>query len=360
MRGRHYAVELRQLLADIADKYDPTLDQQSEAAMLLRSAKDKLADYVPNDYIVKGSSGQSSMAAVPWIAVFDPEETTSATHGMYVVYLFAADMRTIYLTLIQGTEDLRNEAKGKALDLLTQQAEAIRNSMSPDLRVGTVDKIYLAAPRRIVRPRHYEAGTIVAKPYPIGKLPGDDLLRSDLAHFLRLCDHAIGLRHELALTNPGVIATRVPAPRLDFNVDFKPKNDAKYSQVVTARKLTKTRRHETLLQDFNAHLKSLGYKTGSPHPIDLHAIGHGAEWIVEAKIVRRGDGQRATREALAQLVEYIYFYCRHSHVRMLALFNESIGDAFVELLESLDISSVWRDGSTWSGSSSALAAGLCS
>src|SRR5688572_12228871 len=41
--------------------------------------------------IVQGSPGQGNWAAVPWISVFDPAITTSATRGYYVVYLFHAE-----------------------------------------------------------------------------------------------------------------------------------------------------------------------------------------------------------------------------------------------------------------------------
>jgi hypothetical protein len=44
---------------------------------------------------------------------------------------------------------------------------------------------------------------------------------------------------------------------------------------------------------------------------------------------------------------------------LLALFSERIGEAYVTLLESLGIASVWKEeGSGWTGSTSAVAAGL--
>ena len=43
---------------------------------------------------------------------------------------------------------------------------------------------------------------------------------------------------------------------------------------------------------------------------------------------------------------------------MLALFSESIGAGYVDLLESLGIASVWWDAGTWWGSPQAIGAGL--
>jgi 5-methylcytosine-specific restriction protein A len=49
--------------------------------------------------IVEGSPGQGNWAAVPWISIFDPAITTSATRGYYVVYLFHADEPVVHLSL---------------------------------------------------------------------------------------------------------------------------------------------------------------------------------------------------------------------------------------------------------------------
>lgn len=55
-------------------------------------------------FLVKGSAGRGSRwAAVPWIAVFDPAVTTSATRGYYLVYLFPTDREAVHLSLAQGT-----------------------------------------------------------------------------------------------------------------------------------------------------------------------------------------------------------------------------------------------------------------
>lgn len=47
--------------------------------------------------VVEGSPGQGNWAAVPWISVFDPAITTSATRGYYVVYLFHTSEPVVHL-----------------------------------------------------------------------------------------------------------------------------------------------------------------------------------------------------------------------------------------------------------------------
>jgi len=92
---------------------------------------------------VKGSAGQGRWAFVPWIAVFDPVVTTSATRGYYVVFLFSADMQKLYLSLNQGTTAVQQEFNANYLDELSRRASLMRARLpefhSPDDEVLTND-----------------------------------------------------------------------------------------------------------------------------------------------------------------------------------------------------------------------------
>ena len=96
-------MDLRELLNQIAQSYDRHLEMHSEAQLLLRNSASRILELsVPAGYVVKGSGGAGAGAHVPRIAVFNPDETTEAQRGMYVVYLFKADMQVVYLSLEQG------------------------------------------------------------------------------------------------------------------------------------------------------------------------------------------------------------------------------------------------------------------
>jgi len=55
---------------------------------------------------VKASWGAGGWTRYPWIAVFNPEITTTIQEGIYIVYLFSEDMKRLYLTLNQGCTNL--------------------------------------------------------------------------------------------------------------------------------------------------------------------------------------------------------------------------------------------------------------
>jgi hypothetical protein len=365
-------MELRLLLQSIANGYDRTLGRDQPAMRLLAAASEHLTEYVPLTHSVKGSTGVGGLPFVPWVAVFDPDETETAQRGMYVVYLFSADKTRLYLSLNQGTDDLKNtgragrEASGTVLStpqLLRTQADAIRSRLAPERLAGLLNQIDLLAPRDKQRPRNYEAANIVAKVYDTSRLPPDSQLQQDLEQFIDLYGHALDVRHQLKLSAPEIISSR-QAYAPPQTTQFKPTDGSDYLVKVTEREERRSRKHVPLLDGFVRHLVELGFTASNQgvHPRDLIATKDGQHWLIEVKVVRRSNGQQATREAVAQLLEYrrfCYPLPEQPHVRMLAVFSESVGTAFIEHLESLGIASIWATGRRWGGSRSAEVAGLC-
>jgi hypothetical protein len=131
-----------------------------------------LSSLLPEAGKVTGSTGMGSPSDVPWIAAF-PEGGSSAQTGLYLVYLFAKDGSSAYLSLNQGTEHVRGGRQAllkRSLDLRTviggRTADAL--NLTIDLRSNNA------------RPRRYEAGSALAHRYPADNLAGDDELVRDL------------------------------------------------------------------------------------------------------------------------------------------------------------------------------------
>ena len=72
---------------------------------LLDSVELGLQRNIGERYAVRSSMGCGGWAKVPWLAVSDPSESTQ--HGLYLQYLFRADMSAVYLCLGQGTSLLK-------------------------------------------------------------------------------------------------------------------------------------------------------------------------------------------------------------------------------------------------------------
>jgi hypothetical protein len=140
---------------------------------------------------------------------------------------------------------------------------------------------------------------------------------------------------------------------------FKPKSDREYRARIAGRELVKSRSHETLVNDFARYAMARGFGVDSPHPRDLTLNRNDSHWLVEAKVVRNGCAPGACREAVAQLLDYRHFlYDTPDPVSLVALFNEDVGGAYRNFLNSLTILVVWRRADDWSGCPLATGSGI--
>jgi hypothetical protein len=281
---------------------------------------------------------------------------------MYVVYLFAEDMKTVCLSLNQGVTELQKAfGTRRAHELLRGEAAAIRTALPSDNVVGLTDSINLGG--RAGLPRAYEAGNILARVYEIDSLPDEQSLRKDLRRMIELYQDALIIRERLRSTTRDVITTIKQKPvgdDADLLLHFAPKDDGEYLQRIVGKVITKSRKHETLVRKYGDFLKSAGFDVGTNvHPRDMIARIDGHEWLIEAKVVRRGNATHAVREAIGQLATYAFLlYAAGNHPRSMALFNEPIGDLYVNLLTHQGIASVWPTEDGWAGSREAVEAGL--
>lgn len=133
--------------------------------------------------VVKGSPGQGNWAAVPWISVFDPAITTSATRGYYVVYLFHASEPVVYLSLNQGATAVREEFGSRTREILKDRADLMRKRVAEFEPALPVTSIELGSTSQL--PGDYVAGHAIGASYIISALPDETKLRSDLQEIVR-------------------------------------------------------------------------------------------------------------------------------------------------------------------------------
>lgn len=153
------------------------------AALIRRGAPDELrAALAPIDgpFLVKGSPGRgSNWAAVPWLAVFDPAITTSATRGYYLVYLFPAHRETVHLSVAQGTVAAIREHGRRAEQHLRASGERLRERLGDF--AGRLPNHTIALGTAGELPEGYEAAHILGLSYGLTDLGDERRLRADLA-----------------------------------------------------------------------------------------------------------------------------------------------------------------------------------
>lgn len=131
-------------------------------------------------FLVKGSPGRGAhWAAIPWIAIFDPAVTTSATRGYYLVYLFPTHREAVHLSLAQGTVAAYREHGPRALNHLRASGDRLRQRLGDfadrlpltSLDLGTTGDL----------PEGYEVAHILGLRYGLADLGDEGRLRRDLA-----------------------------------------------------------------------------------------------------------------------------------------------------------------------------------
>ncbi len=153
------------------------------AAVIRRGAPDELRaalEPIDGPFLVKGSPGRGShWAAIPWVAVFDPAVTTSATRGYYLVYLFPAHPEVVHLSLAQGTVAAIREHGAQAETYLRAGGDALRDRLADFAERLPNRSITLGSAGAL--PEGYAAAHILGLTYGLDDLGDERRLRADLA-----------------------------------------------------------------------------------------------------------------------------------------------------------------------------------
>ena len=157
------------------------------------------------------SAGAGNWATVPWLAVFDPIITTSATQGYYLVYLFSANEPVVYLSLNQGATAVKEEFKGNTFRVLQDRAKLMVDRL-PDFACDfDTSPIDLGSKQEL--PRGYVSGHAFGRRYDLQSLPSEAKLQADLRRMVSAY---------LALTYRGGLAPSIDS----FDADIEEVNTA--------------------------------------------------------------------------------------------------------------------------------------
>jgi 5-methylcytosine-specific restriction enzyme A len=188
--GKGRTMTLRETLQRILTDYHGAIEAPLEAHPLAQFIRREAAETVSAasgevgaGLLVEGSPGQGNWATVPWVSVFDPAITTSATRGYYVVYLFHAHDPVVHLSLNQGTTAVREEFGIRAREILKDRADLMRTRVADFATAPPAHAIELGSMARL--PGDYVAGHALGASYALNTLPDEATLRADLQTVVR-------------------------------------------------------------------------------------------------------------------------------------------------------------------------------
>ncbi|ROR28133.1 5-methylcytosine-specific restriction protein A [Mobilisporobacter senegalensis] len=137
-------------------------------------------------FLVTGSIGKGQYAEIPWVAIFNRRITDSATYGIYIVYLFTADMKGVYLSLNQGFTYFKDKFGNKqGKEEISNMAMYLRKHTPIPMSMREYS-ISLNSTKQLGK--GYEAGHIAGKYYDVKNLPSDEIMISDLLELIDAYD----------------------------------------------------------------------------------------------------------------------------------------------------------------------------
>jgi 5-methylcytosine-specific restriction protein A len=180
---------IRDTLTHIATQYlaakQENFTENPIANYLRHDAPAAIASALANElYLCKGSAGQGLWADVPWIGIYNPNITTGARNGYYVVYLFDADMEKVHLVLGQGVTSVREEFGSATDDALARFAGIMRDRL-PEAK-GRFSSKPIVLRGKSTQARDYETSIALSASYNCSNLPAEEVLQADLRDMTKL------------------------------------------------------------------------------------------------------------------------------------------------------------------------------
>jgi len=176
---------VRDELLRFGNSYDQARSERFSAHPLAQFIRGELAVSVGSalgqssaGLVITGSCGAGNWATVPWVGLFIPHVTETATRGYYVVYLLASARRQLVLSLNQGATAVMAEFGTRAREVLRDRAALMRARLADFSNNFDPAPITLGSDQRL--PLAYEAGHAFGRVYDMDQLPEEGHLHSDL------------------------------------------------------------------------------------------------------------------------------------------------------------------------------------
>lgn len=130
--------------------------------------------------LVRGSAGQGGWADIPWIAIYDRNETDGPQEGIYIVYLFSDDCSRVYLTLDFGIlRPIQRDGRALAFKKMEAQISSIQVNYPLGIEgFKADDRINLSVGGRGA---DYEKSIVYYREYQIDSLEDNAVLEKDLS-----------------------------------------------------------------------------------------------------------------------------------------------------------------------------------
>lgn len=362
---------LNELLKSPAELgYNKKQGQQQPAQKALRAIKGQLLEYIPTGYRVRVSGSAVNIPEIPWISILNPELTTTTKAGLYIVYLYSADLKTLYLSMNQGYTRHKEVAEAlgiKGKNVITRALKTLKSEtkdLTRELKINgpidsrTINSIDLKSTGEL--PQGYESGHITGFKYSLNNMPSENQLNLDLDFMFTIYDAVREINDSLrnntkaeriTLSRDVKEKSNSVAIKSEDQGFFEPRTRDEYVASFTKSSYSVSPLHEALINDFAQFVKTKNWEPKNKKIQNRDLIlqdKSGYEILIEAKSVGKSQ-ELVVRQAIGQLFAYRYVYYQGKDIPLIALFNREINEIWQGLLASLNIYCIYSKNNKWHG-----------
>ena len=167
------ATELMQRRGILIRDVIPDWFRRNGAASIARGG------WAPISLEVQGKDGIGRKSQVPWVRLYSPSESASATEGWYVVYLFSGDGSSCSTPMHASTHAVGDALIPRNEESIRTAVNWARTELGEWMTLLRCHPLALRAPRSKVA-EHYEKSVVGSFEYQAGSLPDSDTILADL------------------------------------------------------------------------------------------------------------------------------------------------------------------------------------
>tara|TARA_A100001035_G_C27775488_1_gene498733 strand:- start:204 stop:1502 length:1299 start_codon:yes stop_codon:yes gene_type:complete len=353
--------KLSLLFTEFSNTYTTEVDtpEREKCLYILKNIEEEVRKIAPSEYVIKGSGGMAfNPTSTPWIGIRDPDYADGFQRGIYIFYSLSEDKKFLYLSIGQGTDNLKKELGSKAAKLqLTSNAASVQHLLKEIIsKEKYIKKIDLKSNQD--RAKSYEDSVFIGRKYFTNKMPNDDVLINHLKKIIDIYPTIVNLvnNHAKSVKVGTASVENKAAEKIKQNITSEFKNSVEKKYKLTKKSLsgddvskvvirvTEKVNHEDKLDErFINYIDKNTIEAYHSDPVDIVVVTKNENWYIESKILDGVDLQTNAAQAMGQIMYYDFVLDESKKNKLALLFHKKPNKKTGDFLTSNNMPFIWEE-----------------
>lgn len=353
--------KLNALFTEFSNTYTTEVDtpERERCLSILKNLVEEIREIAPSEYVVKGSGGMAfNPTSTPWIGIRDPDYADGFQRGIYIFYSLSEDKKFLYLSVGQGTDELKKNIGSKAAKLqLTSNAASVQHLLKEvideEKYLKTID-----LKSNQTRAKSYEDSVFIGRKYSTNEIPEDEILIEHLEKIIDIYPTIVeSVNNHAKSVKVGTASIESKAAdkiKQNITSEFKNRVEKKYkltkkelsgddvSKVVM--RVTERVNHEDKLDArFINYIDKNTVEAYHSDPVDIVVVTENENWYIESKIIDGVDLQTNAAQAMGQVMYYDFVLDESKENKLALLFHKKPNKKTSDFLTSHNMPFIWEE-----------------